>query len=98
MTGDPDDTGGKPLQRGISRRVALVRSAAGMAGLACGFGGCATHAKMVGNTPKMEAQYQDTPSGLERCGVCRHFIPDNACEIVAGPVQANGWCRFYALF
>ena len=47
---------------------------------------------------KAEAQYQAHPSGLERCGVCKHFIPLTGCEIVAAPVQANGWCKYYKLF
>ena len=41
--------------------------------------------------------YQDKPKGLVHCGICHHFISPNACEVVAGPVQSNGWCRFYAL-
>jgi hypothetical protein len=35
---------------------------------------------------------------LERCGVCKHFMPLTGCEIVAAPVQANGWCKYYQLF
>jgi hypothetical protein len=82
----------------VSRRAALAQSAAGVAALACALGGCATSMKVPGNTPKMEAQYQDQPNGLERCGICKNFIPLTACEIVASPVQSNGWCRYYALF
>jgi hypothetical protein len=80
----------------VSRRQALVQSTARVAALASMLGGCATSTKVQGNTPQMEAQYQDHPSGLERCGVCKHFIPLSGCEVVAAPVQANGWCRFYA--
>ena len=80
----------------VSRRQALVRSTASVAALACALGGCATSTKVQGNTPQMEAQYQDRPSGLEHCGVCKHFIPLGGCEVIAAPVQANGWCRFYA--
>jgi hypothetical protein len=80
----------------VSRRQALVQSTASVAALAGALGGCATSTKVQGNTPQMQAQYQDHPSGLERCGVCRHFIPLSGCEVVAAPVQANGWCRFYA--
>ena len=91
-----NDTRVNPDQDDVSRRGALVQSAAGVAALACALGGCATSMKVQGNTTKMDAQYQDHPSGLERCGVCKHFIPLSGCEIVAAPVQANGWCRFYA--
>ena len=42
---------------------------------------------------KAQAAYQDFPHGRQRCGVCVHFRAPNGCEIVEGPVQANGWCR-----
>ena len=86
-----------PTDGSVSRRGALAQSAAGVAVLACALGGCATSMKVQGNTSKMEAQYQDHPNGLERCGVCKHFIPLSGCEVVVAPVQANGWCRYYAL-
>lgn len=82
----------------MSRRNALARSTVGIAGLACALNGCATSTKVQGNAPQAEAQYQDHPSGLERCGVCKHFIALTGCEVVAAPVQANGWCKYYALF
>jgi hypothetical protein len=81
----------------VSRRQALVQSTASVTALACALSGCATSTKVQGNTPQAQAQYQDHPSGLERCGICKHFIPLSGCEAVAAPVQANGWCRFYAL-
>ena len=84
----------EPLEEGVSRR-AMVRSALGVATLASALGGCAASTKVQGNTPQSQAQYQDHPSGLERCGVCKHFIPLGGCEVVAAPVQANGWCKFY---
>ena len=82
----------------LSRRLALVKSTAGIAALACALGGCATSTKVQGNAPQAAAGFQDHPSGLERCGVCKHFIPLTGCEIVAAPVQANGWCKYYTLF
>jgi hypothetical protein len=82
----------------LSRRAALARSTTGVAALACALSGCATSKKVQGNAPQAEAQYQDHPSGLERCGVCKHFIPSTGCEIIAAPVQANGWCKYYGLF
>lgn len=83
---------------GLSRRAALVSSTTGLGLLACALSGCATSTKVQGQAPKADAQYQDHPSGLERCGTCKHFIPLAGCEIVAAPVQANGWCKSYKLF
>ena len=81
----------------FSRRRFLGQSVVGAA-LAGALVGCATeHSKTPGNTSKAEAEYQDMPKGLTRCGLCKHFISPNACEIVGGTVQSNGWCRFYAL-
>jgi len=88
----------------LSRRQALIRSTGSVTALACaalggaGLAGCATTAKVQGGMSKADAQYQDHPSGLERCGVCKHFIPNSGCEIVAAPVAPNGWCKLYALF
>jgi len=82
---------------GLSRRLALIQSTAGVAALASALGGCATSSKVQGSMTQAAAAYQDNPSGLERCGVCKHFIPLTGCEVVAAPVQANGWCKYYAL-
>ena len=82
----------------LSRRAALIQSTTGAAVLACTLFGCATNSKVQGNAPQAEAQYQQHPSGLERCGTCKHFIPLSGCEIIAAPVQANGWCKYYKLF
>jgi hypothetical protein len=83
---------------GLSRRQALVQSTVGVAALASTLTGCATTSKVQGRAPQAEAQYQPHPSGLERCGVCKHFIALAGCEIVAAPVAANGWCKYYKLF
>ena len=86
------------FEQPLSRRQALVQSTIGAAALATTLTGCATSTKVQGSAPQAEAQYQPRPSGLERCGVCKHFMPLTGCEIVAAPVQANGWCKYYKLF
>jgi hypothetical protein len=88
----------RPDAGGLSRRQALVQSTVGVAALASTLTGCATGKKVQGNAPQAEAQYQEHPKGLERCGVCKHFIALTGCEIIAAPVQANGWCKYYQLF
>src|SRR5262249_8910735 len=86
-----------PHESHVSRRRLLVQSA-GVAAFGCALGGCATSSKVQGSMPKAQAQYQDHPSGLERCGICKHFISPTGCEVVEAPVAANGWCKLYTLF
>ena len=81
----------------VSRRRFLAGSA-GIAAIGGGISGCAHGPKMPGMTPKAEANYQDHPNGLAHCSICKHFASPNVCEVVAGPVSPDGWCRFYALF
>jgi hypothetical protein len=45
--------------------------------------------------PKEVAQYQYHPKGPQRCGVCVHFRPPGNCEIVAGQISPEGWCRYF---
>jgi hypothetical protein len=52
-------------------------------------------ARGAGTTPKPLALYQDTPNQGRRCAGCTHFLQPNACDIVAGEISPNGWCRFY---
>jgi len=43
---------------------------------------------------KASARYRDSPNGAQRCGGCVHFR-GGTCEIVEGPISANGWCRHF---
>jgi len=94
MSADPCSQNEKTA---ISRRRFLAASA-GIAATGGTVSGCAHGPKMPGTTPKAEANYQDHASGLAHCGICRHFASPNVCEVVAGPVSPDGWCRFYTLF
>ena len=42
------------------------------------------------------AHYQYHPHGRQHCSVCRHFRPPGSCEVVAGAIVPNGWCRYFA--
>lgn len=33
--------------------------------------------------------------GESRCRNCRHFKGGTTCDIVAPPVEADGWCKFF---
>ena len=44
---------------------------------------------------KQAARY--TPAGgVERCGMCRHYVPSSSCARIEGPVSAAGWCQLYS--
>ncbi|MDO3434540.1 twin-arginine translocation signal domain-containing protein [Rhizobium sp. CBN3] len=91
--------GSAPNQK-LSRRKLLKVSLAGAIAASTGvLASCMTSpsspAARVGTTPKREARYQDSPNRGRRCGGCTHFMEPNACEIVAGEISPNGWCRFH---
>ena len=82
----------------LSRRKFLKVSMTGaaLAG-AAGLSACVAPPEMraAGTTPKAVALYQDFPNRGRRCAGCRHFLEPNGCQIVAGEISPNGWCRFY---
>ncbi len=41
-------------------------------------------------------QYQTTPKDGAKCSGCVNFEAPNACKIVAGNIDPNGWCIAYA--
>jgi High potential iron-sulfur protein len=41
-------------------------------------------------------QYQNQPKNGQMCSTCANFEPPNACKIVAGTINPNGWCLVYA--
>ncbi len=51
-----------------------------------------------GTVAKAALSYRDHPLGEKSCAGCAHFIPavvlggTNHCTVVAGPVNANGYC------
>ena len=44
-----------------------------------------------------EAQYQDMPRGGLSCAMCSLFRPPRGCEVVAGDISPQGWCKFFEL-
>ena len=50
---------------------------------------------------KAQFKYQTHPNGSHRCAGCRFFHAGStpatgSCDVVAGPISANGWCTAYA--
>ena len=44
-----------------------------------------------------EAEYQDQPKGGLACAACTLFRPPRSCQVVAGDISPNGWCKFFDL-
>jgi len=44
-----------------------------------------------------EAEYQDRPRGGLACAACTLFRPPSSCQVVAGDISPNGWCKFFDL-
>ena len=42
-----------------------------------------------------EAQYQDAPRGGLSCVGCTFFRRPRSCQVVAGDISPNGWCRLF---
>ncbi len=41
-------------------------------------------------------QYQDTPKNDQKCSGCVNWEAPNACKIVAGTINPEGWCIAFA--
>jgi hypothetical protein len=41
------------------------------------------------------AGYQTQPNNDQRCALCAHFLPPASCQLVAGTIVPNGWCKLY---
>ena len=46
---------------------------------------------------KAQAQYQDTPKGIQSCATCTLFVAPHGCKVVDGEVSPDGWCKAYAM-
>ncbi len=71
------------------------------AGLAALGGAAATAARANQRTAQTKlaqkvVQYQETPKGTQKCSICVNFLPPNACKIVEGTINPEGWCVAFA--
>jgi len=78
-----------------SRRNALK---AGLAAVTAGVvaGGAARRATAQEKLAQNLVQYQETPKDGAKCSACVNFVAPNACTIVAGEINPEGWCVAYA--
>jgi High potential iron-sulfur protein len=54
-------------------------------------------AQTAGKMSKAQAEYQDTPKGIQMCATCSLFDEPHACKVVEGDISPNGWCKAYAM-
>jgi len=78
---------------GTSRRV-LLQGGLGILAVAAAATPLRAHAqeKLAQNI----VQYQETPKDGAMCSTCVNFVAPDACKIVEGKINPNGWCVAYA--
>ena len=69
-----------------------VTIVAGVAGVAAASGARAEDEKIAQEL----VQYQNDPKDGQKCSMCAQWVAPNACKIVAGTINPNGYCVAYA--
>jgi len=49
---------------------------------------------LAGKETKQQAKYS-TGTPAEHCAICEYFEKPNRCDIVAGEISPQGWCRHF---
>jgi hypothetical protein len=81
-------------RNGSSRRDMLrtgMMIAAGVTGVAV-----ASSARADEKIAQELVQYQNEPKDGQKCNMCAQWVDPNACKIVAGNINPNGYCVAYA--
>ena len=52
-------------------------------------------AKAQQKMKQADAKYQTTPKGSAKCAACTQFQAPNACKLVEGDINPEGWCQLY---
>ena len=78
-----------------SRRAALKGALVALTGTAVAF---ATSARLAAQEKIAQAQvqYQNMPKDGAKCSLCVNWVAPNACKIVAGTINPEGWCVAFA--
>jgi hypothetical protein len=50
-----------------------------------------------GKLSKEQAEYQDSPKGIQMCASCTLFEAPRSCKVVEGDISPDGWCKEYAI-
>lgn len=83
----------KDKERQASRRDVLRGSLVVLAGnvVAASQAGAQTPTKIA----QKVVQYQDTPKNNQKCSICVNYIDPDACKLVAGKINPDGWCILF---
>ena len=85
-----------PIQpKDLSRRSFLRRVATYGAGIAIIQGLGPRLANAQAKAAKSAVSYQEKPKGEQRCDGCSSFQPPNACKMVDGEINPQGWCSLF---
>ena len=79
--------------RNASRRAVL---GLGMGAGAAAIGMAVPRAQAQEKIAQQMVQYQNNPKDGQLCSGCANWQPPNACAIVSGNINPNGWCIAYA--
>jgi hypothetical protein len=55
------------------------------------------HAQQLAKMSKQQAEYQDSPKGIQSCATCTLFDEPRGCKVVEGDISPDGWCKAYAM-
>jgi High potential iron-sulfur protein len=82
--------------RGPSRRRFLLTVLwAGAIANGSALFGFSSPAKAQQKVSKEQAKYQDSPKDGHKCSECAYFEKPNACKIVEGDINPDGWCQLW---
>jgi len=56
-----------------------------------------TAAPAQSKSSQQAAEYQPTAKYGQSCAMCQLFRPPGACQVVAGVISPQGWCKFFSL-
>jgi hypothetical protein len=76
-----------------SRRVLLRTAVGAISAGVIGLAGNRAAGQM--KISQAAAGYQDHPTGADRCASCTHFQQPDRCQLIAGSISPQGWCRLF---
>ena len=76
-------------------RRSLLKSAALAAGSALAATLLPARPANAQKTPQSSVSYQDKPNNGQKCADCNFFQAPHACQVVAGEISPNGWCKLF---